>query len=315
MGEAVNRPALMIFRLAETEVLMSKVWLVTGSSSGLGRDIAEAVLGAGDRLLATARDPQQLNDLVERYGEQVSTALLDVSDEAAAKAAVAKAVDVFGRLDVLVNNAGYGDTAPFEQVSSERFRALIETNFFGVVSLTRAAIPIMRQQKSGCILQISSVGGRLATPGSASYHAAKWAVGGFTEAVALEVASFGVKVCALEPGGMRTNWGNRAVADVPNLLPEYEPSVGALLRTLATYWGHETSDPAKVARVILHLATKEQLPSHLLLGSDAVQYARAADDKREVDAKAWHDVSISTDAEAVKGQQRSHELQGSLACL
>ena len=121
---------------------MSKVWLVTGSASGLGRDIAEAVLASGDRILATARDPRRLNDLVQRYGEQVSTAPLDVTDEAAAKAAVAKAVDVFGRLDVLVNNAGYGDTAPFEQVSSERFRALIETNFFGVVSMTRAAIPI-----------------------------------------------------------------------------------------------------------------------------------------------------------------------------
>ena len=281
---------------------MSKVWLVTGSASGLGREIAEAVLASGDRLLATARDSRQLNDLVERYGEQVCTAPLDVADEAAAKAAVAKAIDIFGRLDVLVNNAGYGDTAPFEQMSSERFRALIETNFFGVVSMTRAAIPTMRQQKSGCILQISSVGGRLATPGSASYHAAKWAVGGFTEAVALEVASFGVRVCALEPGGMRTNWGNRAVADVPILLPEYEPSVGALVRTLATYWGHETSDPAKVAQVILHLATKEQLPSHLLLGSDAVQYARAAEDKRESDAKAWLDVSVSTDAEGVQEQ-------------
>jgi NAD(P)-dependent dehydrogenase (short-subunit alcohol dehydrogenase family) len=281
---------------------MSKVWLVTGSASGLGREIAEAVLASGDRLLAAARDPRRLNDLVERYGEQVSTASLDVSNEVAAKAAVAKAVDVFGRLDVLVNNAGYGDTAPFEQVSSERFRALIETNFFGVVSMTRAAIPIMRQQKSGCILQISSVGGRLATPGSAAYHAAKWAVGGFTEAVALEVASFGVRVCALEPGGMRTNWGNRAVADVPILLPEYEPSVGALVRTLATYWGHETSDPAKVAQVILHLATKEQLPPHLLLGSDAVRYARAAEDKRESDGKAWLDVSVSTDAEGEQDQ-------------
>jgi NAD(P)-dependent dehydrogenase (short-subunit alcohol dehydrogenase family) len=281
---------------------MSKVWLVTGSASGLGREIAEAVLASGDRLLATARDPEHLNDLVERYGEQVSTASLDVSDEVAAKAAVAKAIDIFGRLDVLVNNAGYGDTAPFEQVSSERFRALIETNFFGVVSMTRAAIPTMRQQKSGCILQISSVGGRLATPGSASYHASKWAVGGFTEAVALEVASFGVKVCALEPGGMRTNWGNRAVADIPILLPEYEPSVGALVRTLATYWGHETSDPAKVAQVILHLATKEQLPPHLLLGSDAVRYARAAEDKRESDAKEWLEVSVSTDAEGVQEQ-------------
>jgi NAD(P)-dependent dehydrogenase (short-subunit alcohol dehydrogenase family) len=274
--------------------------LASNNATSLGWDIAEAVLASGDRLLATARDPEHLNDLVERYGEQVSTASLDVSDEVAAKAAVAKTVDVFGRLDVLVNNAGYGDTAPFEQVSSERFRALIETNFFGVVSMTRAAIPIMRQQKSGYILQISSVGGRMATPGSASYHAAKWAVGGFTEAIALEVSSFGVKVCALEPGGMRTNWGHRAVADVPSLLPEYEPSVGALLRTLATYWGHETSDPAKVAQVILHLATKEQLPTHLLLGSDALQYARSAEDTRESDAKAWHDVSISTDAETLQ---------------
>jgi NAD(P)-dependent dehydrogenase (short-subunit alcohol dehydrogenase family) len=282
---------------------MSKVWLVTGSASGLGRDISEAVLASGDRLLATARDPQRLSDLVERYGQQMATASLDVSDEAAARAAVSKAVDVFGRLDVLINNAGYGDTAPFEQVSSERFRALIETNFFGVVSMTRAAIPIMRQQKSGCILQISSVGGRIATPGNASYHAAKWAVGGFTEAVALEVASFGVRVCALEPGGMRTNWGNRAVADVPTLLPEYEPSVGALLSTLAGYWGHETSDSKKVAQLILYLATKEQLPTHLLVGSDAVQYARVAEDKREFDAKAWLDVSISTDAEVA---QRLH---------
>jgi NAD(P)-dependent dehydrogenase (short-subunit alcohol dehydrogenase family) len=281
---------------------MSKIWLVTGSASGLGREIAEAVLASGDRLLATARDPQRLNDLVERYGEQVSTASLDVSDEAAAKAAVAKAVDVFGRLDVLVNNAGYGDTAPFEQVSSERFRALIETNFFGVVSTTRAAIPIMRKQKSGCILQISSVGGRLATPGNAAYHAAKWAIGGFTEAIAQEVAAFAVKVCALEPGGMRTNWRNRAHADVPILLPEYEPSVGALVKGLETYWGHETSDPAKVAQVILQLATQEELPAHLLLGSDAVQYAHLAEDKRESDAKVWLEVSVSTDAEGVQGR-------------
>jgi NAD(P)-dependent dehydrogenase (short-subunit alcohol dehydrogenase family) len=276
---------------------MSKVWLITGSASGLGREIAEAVLASGDRLLATARDPQRLNDLADRYGDQVHTAALDVADEAAAKAAVAKAVDVFGRLDVVVNNAGYGDMAPFEQVSSERFRALIDTNFFGVVSITRAAIQVMRKQKSGCILQISSLGGRLATPGSASYHAAKWAVGGFTESIAQEVAAFGVKVCAVEPGGIRTNYGNRATANIPTLLPEYEPSVGALINMLEGYWGHETSDPAKIAQVILQLATKDKLPAHLLLGSDAVQYARFAEDKRESEDKAWLDVSLSTDAQ------------------
>ena len=218
---------------------MSKVWLVTGSASGLGRNIVEAVLASGDRLVATARDPRRLKDLVEKYGDQVRTAPLDVADEDAAYAVVQVAVDAFGRLDVVVNNAGYGDIAPFEQVSSERFKALVDTNFYGVVNMTRAALPIMRKQKSGYILQISSVGSRLALPGSAAYHAAKWAVGGFTEALAQEVAPFGVKVCALEPGGMRTNWGARANKETPALLPDYEPSVGALAEMLKSLWGQE----------------------------------------------------------------------------
>src|SRR6202165_5305969 len=143
---------------------MSKVWLVTGSASGLGRNIAEAVLASGDRLVATARDPRRLDDLVKKYGDQVRTAPLDVADEGAAKAAVQAAVNAFGRLDVVVNNAGYGDIAPFEQLSPERFKALIDTNFYGVVYMSRAALPVMRKQRSGCILQISSVGGRVAPP-------------------------------------------------------------------------------------------------------------------------------------------------------
>src|ERR1700747_2466938 len=153
---------------------MSKVWFVTGSASGLGRDIAEAVLASGDRLVATARNPRRLDELVEKYGDQVHTAPLDVADEEAARAAVQVAIDAFGRLDVVVNNAGYGDIAPFEQLTAERFKALIDTNFYGVVNVTRAALPLMRKQRSGCILQISSVGGRLARPGSTGYHAAKW---------------------------------------------------------------------------------------------------------------------------------------------
>ena len=165
--------------------------------------------------VATARDPRRLEDLVEKYGDRVRTAPLDVADEDAAYAAVQVAVDAFARLDVVVNNAGYGDVAPFEQLSSQRFKAVVDTNFYAVVNVTRSALPIMRKQKSGCILQISSVGGRLALPGSTPYHAAKWAVGGFTESLAQEVAPFGVKVCALEPGGMRTNWGVRANKETP----------------------------------------------------------------------------------------------------
>src|ERR1700751_2965853 len=229
----------------------SKVWLVTGSGSGLGRNIAEAVLAAGHRLVATARDPRRLEDLVNKHGDQIRTAPLDVTDEKAAQASVQMAVDAFGRLDVVVNNAGYGDIAPFEQLSVERFKALMDTNFYGVVNVTRAALPIMRQQRSGCILQISSVGGRLALPGSAPYHAAKWAVGGFTESLAQELSPFGVKVCALEPGGMRTNWGARAHHDMPEILPDYEPSVGAFAKALKSYWGKEVSDPVKVAQVVL----------------------------------------------------------------
>src|SRR5579871_3080249 len=280
------------------EVFMSKVWLVTGSASGLGRDITEAVLASGARLVATARDPRRLDDVVKKYGDQVRTASLDVADENAANSAVQAAVDAFGRLDVVVNNAGYGDIAPFEQLSSERFKAVVDTNFYGVVNVTRAALPIMRKQKSGCILQISSVGGRLARPGSTPYHAAKWAVGGFTESLAQEVASFGVKVCALEPGGMRTNWGARANQDMPELLPDYEPSVGAIAKALKSYWGKEVSDPVKVAQVVLRLAASDSLPAHLLLGSDAAKHAADADATRAADAQRWREISVSTDFDA-----------------
>src|SRR5467141_3672344 len=277
---------------------MNKVWLVTGSASGLGRNIAEAVLESGDRLVATARDTKRLDDLVKKYGDRVRAVPLDVTDESAAQAAVQTAVAAFGRLDVVVNNAGYGDIAPFEQLSSERFKAVMDTNFYGVVNVTRAALPIMRKQKSGCILQISSVGGRLALPGSSAYHAAKWAVGGFTESLAQEVAPFGVKVCALEPGGMRTNWGTRAHQDIPELLSDYEPSVGAVVQTLKSHWGQENSDPAKVAQVIIRLASSDRLPPHLFLGSDAIHYAGQAEAARAADTERWREISVSIDINA-----------------
>src|SRR6266403_5828478 len=220
---------------------MPKHWFVTGSASGLGRSISEAVLASGDSLVATAREPKRLADLLEKYGDRVRTIELDVTDEKGCEMAVEKAVEAFGSLDVVVNNAGYGDIAPFEQMASERFKAVIDTNFYGVVNVTRAVIPIMRKQKSGCIFQISSVGGRVTRPGSTPYHAAKWAVGGFTESLAQEVAPFGVKMCALEPGGMRTNWGARANKDTPDLLPDYKPSVGAVAKALKSYWGDRKS--------------------------------------------------------------------------
>jgi len=277
----------------ERNMDMSKVWLITGSGSGLGRVIAEAALDAGHAVVATARKPEQLADLVARHGEKVRAIRLDVTDEAEAGAAVEAAVAAFGRLDVVVNNAGYGEFRPFEEMPTEDFRRLVETCFFGVVNLTRAALPILRRQRSGHILQISSIGGRVGFPGNAAYSAAKWAVGGFTEAVALEAAPFGVKVSAIEPGGMRTNWGKRASASRPAILPDYEPSVGALLNQLDGLWGNETGDPARVAQVILKLAEADDLPAHLVLGSDSLAMVRAAEAQRAALAERWETVTDS----------------------
>jgi NAD(P)-dependent dehydrogenase (short-subunit alcohol dehydrogenase family) len=273
---------------------MAKVWLVTGSARGLGRAIVAAALAAGESVVAGARDPRGLADLAAQYGTKLHTVPLDVTDADAAQRAVQAALDTFGKLDVLVNNAGYGHIAPFEQTSVEDFRAQIDTNFFGVVNLTRAALPVLRQQRSGHIIQISSVGGRVGNAGLAAYQAAKWAVGGFTEVLSQELAPFGVHVTALEPGGMKTGWGDEAARAVPPLLADYEPSVGKLLELLQQHLGNEASDPVKVAQLIVRLAYHDALPPHLLLGADAVHFCGGVENMRNEQAQRWRDVSLST---------------------
>ena len=273
---------------------MAKVWLITGSGNGLGRDIAEAALAAADNVVAGARRTEELAPLVAQYGERVRPVTLEVRDEAAAKAAVQLAVDTFGRLDVLVNNAGYGQFAPFEQMCAEDFQAVVDTCFYGVVYTTRAAVPVMRKQKSGHILQVSSVGGRFAIGGNAPYHAAKWAVGGFSDSVAMEVAPFGVKVCTLEPGGIRTNWARRAGQNPPDLLPEYEASVGSILKLLRGLEGRSEGDPRKIADVIVQLANSDDVPLRLILGTDAEQRVRQAEAARLTEAEKWRHLTVST---------------------
>src|SRR5579863_598466 len=194
----------------------TQVWLITGSSRGLGRALAEAVLAAGHKLVATARNPKQLSPLVERYGDQVRAVALDVTDERAAAAAIQTAVDSFGCLDVLVNNAGYGDLASIEDTSMKDFRAQIETNLFGVINVTKAAIPAMRRQGSGHILQLSSVGGRVGPVGRGAYAAAKWGVEGFSEVLAKEVGPLGIKVTIVEPGGFRTDFAGPSTTIAPD---------------------------------------------------------------------------------------------------
>src|SRR3984957_8851726 len=273
---------------------MAKVWLITGSANGLGRDIAKAALAAGDCVVAGARRTEQLAPLVAQYGEWVKPVKLEVRDEAAAKAAVQLAVDGFGRLDVLVNNAGYGQFGPFEQMRAEDFHGVMDTCFYGVLYTTRAAIPVMRKQKSGHIFQVSSVGGRLGIPGNTPYRAAKWAVGGFSDSLAMEVAPFGVKICTLEPGGIRTNWARRAGQNAPDLLPDYEASVGSMLKILRGLEGRLESDPRKIADVILQLANSDEVPVRLILGVDAEKRVQQAEAARAAEADKWRHLTVST---------------------
>jgi NAD(P)-dependent dehydrogenase (short-subunit alcohol dehydrogenase family) len=276
------------------EDFMAKVWLITGSSRGLGRALAEAVLAAGDKLVATARTPAQLADLVDRFGDQVRTVALDVTDERAAVNAVQGAINAFGRLDVLVNNAGYANVDSIEDMAAEDFREQIETNFFGVVTVTRAALPVFRTQHDGHVIQISSLGGRLATPGLSAYQSAKWAVGGFSEVLAKEVGPLGIKVTVVEPGGMRTDWAGSSMR-VGAVGPAYQKTVGAMIEARSANAGIMRGDPARVAHAILRIASEKRPPLRLLLGSDAVFLASLFSAERAKEDAAWKELSLSTD--------------------
>jgi NAD(P)-dependent dehydrogenase (short-subunit alcohol dehydrogenase family) len=271
---------------------MSKVWLVTGCSRGLGREIARAVLAAGHRLIATARDPRDLASLPA--GERLRAVALDVTDAAQARAVVAEGAAAFGRLDVVVNNAGIIKANSIEDLAEEDFRRQIEINFFGVYNVTRAVLPVMRAQRDGHIIQISSIGGRRGSPGLGAYQAAKWAVGGFSEVLAREVGPLGIRVTCVEPGGMRTDmFGLSMLAD--SLGPDYEGTVGAGIRAVFGDPDRARSNPAKVAQALLRLADEKQPPLHLLLGSDAVALAAAAAKQRADEDARWQALSVSTD--------------------
>src|SRR5437870_9252446 len=289
---------------------MAEVWLITGSARGLGRAIAEGVLAAGDKLIATARHPQQLSDLVERYGDNVRAVALDVTDECAAIAAVQLAVDVFGRLDVLVNNAGYGNLAAIEDTTMQDFRAQLETNLFGVVNLTKAAIPVMRRQGAGRILQFSSVGGRVGPIGRGAYAAAKWGVEGFSEVLAKEVGPPGIKVTIIEPGGFRTDFAGSSQTILADN-PAYASTVGAVARFQREYDGAQPGDPKKAAAAVLNIARLDEPPMRLLLGRDAVRAAAEAERTRAEADRKWRSLSESTDFIDDAGQTSNPASQSS----
>jgi NAD(P)-dependent dehydrogenase (short-subunit alcohol dehydrogenase family) len=274
---------------------MARTWLVTGSSRGFGRALCEAILASGDNLLATARDPGQLAGLGENHHPaRFATAQLDVTSEADAQAAVAEAIARFGALDVLVNNAGYGDIGSVEDTALDSFRRQIETNLFGTIIMTKAAIPHMRERRSGHIVQFSSVGGRLGAPGRAAYSAAKWGVEGFSEVLAQEMRLVGVRVTIVEPGGFRTDFAG-ASTTLEAGRPEYDAVVGNAARMQAAYDGKQPGDPRRGARAILEAVASEAPPLRLPLGSDAVAAIERSDKARLDELERWRALSISTD--------------------
>lgn len=274
--------------------MKSKVWLITGSSRGLGRAIAEAALESGNKVVATARNSSQLQDLKNTYGDQVAIISLDVTNETAAENAVQYAIDHFDHLDILVNNAGYGNINSIEETSMTDFRAEIETNLFGTIIVTKAALPSMRKRRSGHIIQVSSIGGRIGSIGRGPYAAAKWGVEGFSEVLAKEVGPLGIKVTIIEPGGFRTDFAGSS-SIINDGIPDYDATVGATARFQRDYNGKQPGDPKKAAQAVLKIADMSSPPLRLLLGTDAFNGAVRYDQLKTVADKQWSDLSKSTD--------------------
>ena len=277
-----------------SETIVSKTWFISGSSRGLGRALTEAALAAGNRVVASARDTVPLEPLRERFGERLRLTKLDVTDDAAAQAAIGLAVEAYGDIDVVVNNAGYGELGSVEDTGLASFRQQIEVNLIGTIIVTKAAIPVLRRQRHGHIVQVSSVGGRIGAPARAAYSAAKWGVEGFSESLAREMALIGVHVTIVEPGGFRTGFAQTAHAAGEGRA-EYDAVVGAAVRMQRDYDGRQPGDPAKAAAVLLKLVEMDRPPLRIALGSDAVNAISATDRQRLEELESWRALSVSTD--------------------
>jgi NAD(P)-dependent dehydrogenase (short-subunit alcohol dehydrogenase family) len=268
--------------------MASKVWFITGTSKGFGRVWAEAALARGDRVAATARDVKTLAPLVQRYGERVAAMPLDVTDKGAVDTSIKQAHARFGRLDVVINNAGYGLFGAVEEVSEAEARAQIETNVFGALWVTQAALPIMRAQGSGHIIQVSSIGGLNAFPTIGLYHASKWALEGFSQSLATEVAGFGIKVTLIEPGGYATEWsGPSAQRATP--MPAYD---GARAAIAAWRGSNVPGDPEATGPAILKVVDAKDPPLRIFFGSSGLPMTRAEYARRIATWEQWNAVSL-----------------------
>ncbi|GIF02774.1 SDR family oxidoreductase [Actinoplanes siamensis] len=269
---------------------MARTWFITGTSRGFGREWAEAALDRGDRVAATARDVSSLDDLVAKYGDRVLPLPLDVTDRGAALAALARAFEHFGRLDVIVNNAGYGQFGMIEEISEQEARAQFETNVFGALWITQGALPYLRDSGGGNIIQVSSIGGISAFANIGIYNASKWALEGFSQALAQEVAAFGIKVTLVEPGGFDTDWGGSS-AKHATPLPVYD---GVREQAAEARKGRVASpgDPAATRSAILRIVDAENPPLRVFFGTAPLGIATADYESRLAEWREWEPVSV-----------------------
>jgi len=278
----------------------TRTWLVTGCSSGFGRALAEAILNAGDCVMATARTPAVLADLAGQFPDRCHTAALDVTDPAQVRAAVQGAMDAFGRIDVLVNNAGYAVAGALEELSEEEVAANFQTNFFGALAMIRAVLPGMRAQQSGHVVNISAAAAIANYPGFGAYGASKWALEGASEALAAEVAPLGIRVTLVEPGPFRTEFLGKSFRRAGKVLEPYERTSGKFVRLLEGMRGRQTGDPAKAAQAILAAVAAPQPPLRLVLGRYAHDKWRKKLAATEAEIAAWQSVGQPTEFDPPK---------------
>ncbi|MDQ0834564.1 NAD(P)-dependent dehydrogenase (short-subunit alcohol dehydrogenase family) [Streptomyces achromogenes] len=273
---------------------MSKIWFITGSSRGFGRQFVQAALERGDRVAATARTTDSLADLVAAHGAAILPLKLDVTDKAAAFEAVQRAHEHFGRLDVIVNNAGHGLFGAVEELTEQQVRGQMETNFYGALWVTQAALPLLRAQGSGHIVQISTVGGVVSFPNLGGYNASKWALEGLTEALAQEVATFGIKVTLVEPGGFETDWAGSS-ATFADQLPAYDD----LRAAVAAAWGDvKTGDPAAAGPALLKIVDADNPPLRVFFGTAPLHLVPQVYAERLKTWNEWADVSTQAQGAA-----------------
>jgi NAD(P)-dependent dehydrogenase (short-subunit alcohol dehydrogenase family) len=271
-----------------------RVWLISGCSSGFGRELVRAALAAGDRVMATARRPETLADLARAGGDRISTVAMDVTDPASIHAAVEATLAVFGRIDVLVNNAGVSVIGAVEETSVEHLRGMFDVNYFGAVQLTQAVLPVLREQGNGTIVVMSSLGGVMTFPGLGGYNATKHALEALGEALSLELTPLGIRVLVVEPGMFRTRFSTSLQWTPEN--PAYDASSGELRRMVKGVVGQEPNDPAKGAAAIIEVLAAENPPLHFLLGEDAVDGLRDHHEALLADVAEWEKLSRSTTA-------------------